>query len=212
MSETENIKTFVKELGADIVGVADLRSAAEMPSGAPRLAQELLEQYAYAIVLGAQWGKLGGKASGNETAIFLERAALELMSFLIEKKQRSALIIHTEDEFDPDRRIGLLSLKALAKEAGLGWQGRSLLIVSPRYGPIHRLVAVLTDLVLRPDPAIPNQCGDCRICIEKCPYDALTFVPFEDHPVQREEVLDIQACKGDDACTVCLAVCPWLHA
>ena len=88
------------------------------------------------------------EVEGIETAISdIEKAALEIMSFL-EGCGYPSLIIHTEDEFDPINRIGLLSLKVLAKEAGLGWQGRSLLIVSPEYGPIHRLIAILTNIPL----------------------------------------------------------------
>ena len=119
------------------------------------------------------------------------------------------LIVHTEDEFDPTNRIGLMSLKVLAKAAGLGWQGRSLLIVSPRYGPIHRWIAILTNMDLHDDEPIPNQCGDCSLCIDKCPQGVLTLAPFDDHPERREDVLDIGLCKGDDGCRVCLVVCPW---
>ena len=52
--------------------------------------------------------------------------------------------------------------------------------------------------------------GDCRLCIDQCPYGALRLVSFADHPERREDVLDIQACRGDDNCLVCLEVCPWL--
>jgi len=141
----------------------------------------------------------------------MEKAALEVMTYLEERCQ-SALIIHTEDEFDPRQRMGLLSLKVLVKGAGLGWQGRSLLIISPEYGPVHRWVAVLTDIDLHADVPIPNRCGDCSLCIDKCPKGALTLVPFDDHPEHRAEVLDIQACLGDEGCRVCLVVCPWTKA
>jgi len=97
----------------------------------------------------------------------------------------------------------------LAKGAGLGWQGRSLLIVSPEYGPIHRLVAVLTDMPLEPDQPIANRCEECSLCVDKCPEGALTLRQFEDHPESREDVLDVEACRGDYGCKVCMVVCPW---
>ena len=127
----------------------------------------------------------------------------------LERKGQRVLIVHTEDEFDPVKRLGLMSLKVLAKAAGLGWQGRSLVIVSPQYGPIHRWIAVLTDMELEGGTAISNQCGDCKLCVEKCPADALSFAEFDDHPACREDVLDIEVCLGDNACTLCLTVCPW---
>jgi epoxyqueuosine reductase len=141
----------------------------------------------------------------------MEKAALDVMGYL-EARGYPALIIHAEDEFDPIRRMELLSLKVLAKGAGLGWQGRSLLIISPEYGPVHRWIAVLTNMDLQADEPIPNQCGDCSLCVDKCPKGALTLVPFDDHPDRREDVLDIQACLGDEGCRVCLVACPWAKA
>jgi epoxyqueuosine reductase QueG len=131
------------------------------------------------------------------------------MEYLEDKGYRQ-LIIHTEDEFDPIKRLGFMSLKLLAKTAGLGWQGRSLLIISPEYGPLHRLVAILTDLPLQTNQTIKNGCSDCRKCIDACPQNALTFVAFEDHPSSREDVLDIKTCLGDNGCLVCILSCPWL--
>jgi epoxyqueuosine reductase len=206
--EAEELKSFVKGLGVDLVGIADLHSLKGMPLGIPSDAAPFLSHYHCAIVMGAQLGKLGKSAPGTEVSLFLERVARAVVDRL-ERKGRRVLAVHTEDEFDPVNRVGLVSLKVLAKAAGLGWQGRSLLIVSPRYGPIHRWIGVLTDMELRGSTAIPNQCGDCTLCVEKCPAGALNLVEFDDHPACREDVLDIGLCKGDDGCTECLTVCPW---
>ena len=105
--------------------------------------------------------------------------------------------------------MGLLSLKALARAAGVGWQGRSLLVVSPGYGPLHRLGAVLTDMELQPDQPMENRCGDCSLCVENCPTCALTLAKFNDHPQQREEVLELYKCLGDNGCMICIESCPW---
>jgi epoxyqueuosine reductase len=207
--EKENLKASVRNLGIDLVGIASLDSLVGTLTGAPGPA-DFLQRYRSAIVLGAQLGKLGSKASSTDVNLFLEKAALNIVVYLEERGQFS-LIVHTEDEFDPVNRLGLLSLKTLAKEAGLGWQGRSLLIVSPEYGPVHRWIAVLTTMDLPADTRIPNQCGECSLCVDKCPHHALRLVPFDDHPEYREEVLDVKACRGDEGCRVCLAVCPWLN-
>lgn len=206
--KADELKSFIKGLGVDLVGIANLHSLKGMPLGIPSDAASFLSHYHCAVVMGAQLGKLGKSASGNEASLFLERVALAVVDRL-ERKRSRVLTLHTEDEFDPVNRMGLMSLKVLAKAAGLGWQGRSLLIVSPRYGPIHRWIGVLTDMELRGGTAIPNQCGDYTLCIEKCPAGALNLVEFDDHPPCREDVLDIGLCKGDDGCTECLTVCPW---
>ncbi|MFX0019928.1 MAG: 4Fe-4S dicluster domain-containing protein [Promethearchaeota archaeon] len=207
--ETKNLRRFIKKLEIDTYGIADMHLLKEMETGFPIDLNNFLNMFPYAIVLGAQYGKLGKKASGGKTALFLEEAAFSIMEYLEDKGYRQ-LIIHTEDEFDPINRLGFMSLKLLAKKAGLGWQGRSLLIISPEYGPLHRLIAILTDLPLQNNQLIKNQCDDCRKCIEACPQNALTFVGFNDHPSRREDVLDIKTCLGDNGCLVCILSCPWL--
>ncbi len=207
VTETDDLRSFVRNLGIDLVGIANLKLLKAMPFGIAFDSESFLKNYPYAIVMGAQLGKLGQKASGKEMSLFLERAALEVVSFL-EKRECRGLTVHTEDEFDPINRVGLLSLKVLAKGAGLGWQGRSLVVVSPKYGPIHRLIAVLTSMDLQADVPVPNQCDECSICVKKCPTGALTLMAFEDHPERREDVLDLRTCLGDHGCDVCLVTCP----
>ncbi len=208
VSETEHVKSIVRNLGIDLVGVADLRTLLGMPFGITLNSPRFLTKYPYAIRMGAQMGKLVKEALGIEVSLFLERAATELVSLLV-KSGYHGLTVHTEDEFDPTKRKGLMSLKVLAKGAGLGWQGHSLLIVSPKYGPIHRLVGVLTNMNLQADKPVLNQCGRCSTCVDKCPPRALTLATFDDHPRSREDVLNIDVCLGDNGCNVCLVACPW---
>ncbi len=180
-----------------------------MPVGLDINLCDLFKRYPFAIVLGAQYRKLNRQASGDETALYLEKIAYDVMGYL-EKRKHQYLVIHPEDEYDPDNRMGLLSLKVLAKQAGLGWQGRSLLIISPDYGPIHRLIGILTNMPLIPDTPIQNQCEDCRICIDKCVKRSLTYCQFDDHPETRDQILDIQTCLGDEGCMICIKKCPFL--
>lgn len=209
VNKIEDLKEFIKSLGVDIYGFADLRKLKEIPLGLSIDFEDFIKKYPFAIVLGTQVGKLGSKATGTERSLFLESNAFHIMNYF-EDLGYKALIIHTEDEFDPHNRLGFISLKALAKTAGLGWQGRSLLIISPEYGPIHRLIAVLTNFPLEPNMTIENKCGNCRLCVDACPQKALNLVMFEDHPITREEVLDINTCLGDNGCMVCIKACPWL--
>ena len=145
--ETENLNKFISKLGIDTFGIADMQLLKEIETGISIDLVKFINMFPYAIVLGAQYGKLGKKASGKDTSLFMEDAALSILEYLEDKGYRQ-LIIHTEDEFDPINRLGFISLKILAKAAGLGWQGRSLLIISPEYGPLHRLIAILTDMPL----------------------------------------------------------------
>lgn len=208
--KTEQIYHSIAPYDIDLIGIASLAAFKHDLDSNLTFTNDILYHYNYAIVIGAQYGKLGKKISGMETSLYLEKVALDLMCHIVEKEKSNALIIHTEDEIDAINRKGIMSLKALAKAAGLGWQGRSLLIVSPEYGPIHRLIAVLTDTPLNECKPIANQCNDCYLCIEKCPVNALKNTKFEDHPSKREDILDISTCKGDNGCNICILVCPWI--
>jgi len=207
--ETENLRKYIEKLEIDIYGIAEMHLLKKRESGVPIDLKKFLNMFPYAIVLGAPYGKLGEKASGNATSLFLENAAFSIMGYL-ENKGYKQLIIHTEDEFDPINRLGFMSLKILGKTAGLGWQGRSLLIISPEYGPLHRLIAILTDMPLKINQIIKNECGNCRKCIEACPQNALTYVAFNEHPSCREDVLDVKTYLGDNGCLICILSCPWL--
>ena len=207
VENTIKINKLAKSWGVNIIGISDLEIFKNDLRN--EINSFIFNTYKYAIVLGAEYGNISTKATGDETSLFLEEVAFKMMMQITEKEHYHSLIIHTEDEFDPRNRMGLLPLKALAKGAGIGWQGRSLLIVSPDFGPLHRLIAILTDMPLDVNDYIENNCKDCTLCIEKCPPNALKFNNFNDHPEKRDDVLDFEKCNGDNGCKICIMVCPW---
>ncbi len=107
-----------------------------------------------------------------------------------------------------------------AMRAGLGWQGRQGQLVSPVAGTCTVLGFLLTDIALLPSPSIPDQCGDCRRCVESCPSGAIrpdaqidarrciSYLTIEHRgeiPPERQSAMG-QALFG---CDICTAVCPW---
>ncbi len=118
---------------------------------------------------------------------------------------------------DPSGFVGAVSHKLVARQAGLGWIGRSCLLVTPAAGPRVRLVSVLTDAPLPVDAPLSSDCGRCRSCVDACPATAFSGRTFaEDEPVSAR--MDVQACRmyreraketsGAAICGVCVAVCP----
>ncbi|MGI6412353.1 MAG: hypothetical protein ACOXZ5_01555 [Syntrophomonadaceae bacterium] len=66
-----------------------------------------------------------------------------------------------------------VSLRHAAVAAGLGSFGRHNLVIHPEMGTRVTFNAILTDLVLPPDPPRERLCNDCNLCVENCPGNAL---------------------------------------
>lgn len=228
MVSTINIKKRAIELGADLVGIADLKRV----SGLPTEPKELLEPYTNAVVIAvAVSPDVFEQIKNGPTPLYahhyqvantlLDNIALRLQNEIIHEGFR-ALAIPASLIVDKVNWMGHISHKAIAKAAGLGWQGKSLLLVTPEYGPRVRLATLLTNAPLDPDPLLSNRCGTCKKCQEACPAAAIKGASWNDHPQSREEALHFTQCVekltndfakrpeiGRSICGVCISVCPW---
>jgi len=207
MNKTNRIKNYARELGADLVGVANVSVLKGMPTRIP----DLYDLFPRAVSIAVSIEKFGSSLQAINLSYasqieLLESVALKLSLFLEDKGSRT-LVVHPRDHVDHVGKMGLISNKAIAKEAGIGWLGKSLLLVTPQHGPRVRLVSVFTDMPLVADTHLQSRCGTCQICIATCPEKALTNIEFFDHPKSREEVLNVEKCKGN-RCLVCVLVCP----
>lgn len=131
-----------------------------------------------------------------------------------------ALSITSVFTMDRETILGQISHKAVAHQAGMGWIGRSQLLVTPEYGPRVRLCTVLTDAELdHGAKPMKNRCGTCRSCIDGCPLNALKFKEFDDHTKDRAAVFDHLTCHRQEEawlkssppkfCARCVSNCPW---
>jgi hypothetical protein len=69
----------------------------------------------------------------------------------------------------------LISLRLAAVAAGLGEIGYSKMFLSPEFGPRQRVVAILTDAPLEPDPLYEGQiCDRCMMCVNECAGQAIS--------------------------------------
>lgn len=100
-----------------------------------------------------------------------------------------------------------------AKLAGVGTIGMNHTLLTKEFGPRVRLVSVITDAEITPDPIIEKDiCIKCKMCVRKCPMQA--FTPREDRIAadmdKHKCALYHQQLKGEYRypCGVCTAVCP----
>ena len=150
----------------------------------------------------------------------LDRITAQLAEW-ITARGSSAHAIPASQSVDETHLLGSISHKAVARLAGIGWQGKSLLIVSPQYGPRIRLSTVLTDMALTFDKPLRNRCGTCNECTKACPASAIMNIRTEDRYANREEALHFSRCVeqtlafkarpgiGYSICGVCVKVCPF---
>jgi len=107
-----------------------------------------------------------------------------------------------------------------AAEAGVGWHGKSTMLIDPKLGTWFFLGEILTTLDLLPDPLQPPRCGSCQRCITACPTGAITephrldarrCISYLTIELKGSIPLELRPLIGDRiyGCDDCLDACPW---
>ena len=229
MDLDNRVRDFVLSLDTDYFGVADLSSAHEFIRNQGGNA---VARYPRAIVAGMvlQDSIVNLLPDGDPAGVTLYRhctydvvnLALDQITLrvanLLRREGFDAFPVPASKRTDDRHICGIFSQKLAANLAGLGWIGKSCLLITPDHGPRVRWVAVLTNAPLMPTGyPIEPRCGECTACVDICPQHAFTGRPFRpDGP--REERFDAAACdryfremeqeKGVAVCGLCLWVCP----
>ena len=115
-----------------------------------------------------------------------------------------------------------LSHKMVATRAGLGWIGKTDLLITRKFGPRLRLTSILLrePVVSESKPIDKSKCGSCRICVDICPAQAATGTAWNIN-IDREIFFDPWKCRNQCAefgrsrlsmdarvCGICVAACP----
>jgi epoxyqueuosine reductase len=106
-----------------------------------------------------------------------------------------------------------------AARSGVGFYGKNTLLITRRHGSWVVLGTLVTDQELEPTPPLDADCGECRLCIDACPTNALdepgvldatrclSYWSQSAHamPEEFEEKMGAQVY----GCDICQDVCPW---
>lgn len=228
MNYTNELKKTIVDLGADLVGIADIESL----KGLQTIPDKLLDPYTKAIAIAVQlpvavFEMIEDQPTPIYSSVYQTvNRILDEIAFKTAKKIQKdgyfTLPIPASQIIDRENWYAAISHKAVARVAGLGWQGKNLLLITPQYGSRVRLVTVLANAPLESDKPIKNRCGKCSLCRDACPVGAIKGVNTEDYYKDRDEALDFSQCMqkltkdfaqlpeiGAPICGICIKVCPF---
>ena len=216
----ESLEKLAWQEGISLLGIADLLPIREAfhPS---------LQCIASGLPLGISLGlrlsnAIVDQLEGGPTLLYkhhykaanyrLDQVALRFAHH-IQEQGYSALPVPASQMVDWEGQKGHLSHKLVARFGGLGWIGRSSLLVNPKYGARVRYATILTDMPLMPDRPLDLQCGDCRACIPLCPAAAISEAGY-DMGACVEMLKEFSSRRGIGVliCGMCVQACPFPRA
>ena len=215
--DEDRLKQRISEWGADIVGFADLREVSprefsHLPAAVSigvRLSDQIVQQikngptmlYAYNVsVANSLLNEIALRASN-----YIQNAGFDALFIPAAQSSRKSKI--------------LFQHKTAATCAGIGWIGKSALLIHPEHGPRLRLVTVLTDAPLTQygEPVRESKCGSCKSCVDVCPVGAIKGVDWK-RGINVHEYFDLKKCQkyidteglllDKPVCGICISACP----
>jgi ferredoxin len=201
----EKVKEVGKAVGADLVGIASIDrfegAPLEMHPASILPEAESVIVLAFRILRGALRGIEEGTYFAAYPSMcyaginlnFAPKALYDLSRFIEDHGYEAVPYQNMIIDASVDARHGtpkdrkpvapgraapdvLLHLRIAATAAGLGEIGYSKVFLTPQFGPRQRLVAIITDAPLKPDPQIPPRtiCDRCMNCVRECPVGAIS--------------------------------------
>jgi epoxyqueuosine reductase len=222
MNLNERIMTLLTEQGSDLVGFADVSDLSADMTGcfpaAVSIAVRLDPSVVSEISNGPTQRYYKEYKRVNELLGMLCRQIADLLTTC---SRQAKAIEATTANFDIRTLSMPVQHKTIATRAGLGWIGKSALLVTEEYGPAVRLGSILTDAEFETGkPIVTSRCGDCHRCVDQCPAGAIVGSNWS-LGAMRESIYDAFTCRdtamnlskhqGIDStiCGICINACPW---
>ena len=220
-SLNEELENFCRTRGADLFGIADL-----VPVRNFVLSQgpSTIGQFPRAVSMGIRLNDwIVDSHSPNETrrkSLYWHHVydvvtqSLDFLAYDVTRwlngRGFQAFPVPGSTPYDFEKLLGVFSHKLAAHLAGLGWIGKSCLLLTEPFGPRVRFVSVLTDAPLDAGSPMDKPCGKCHVCIDSCPVKAFTGMEFNLQE-GREVRFDVFKCseyRREHPCGLCVSSCP----
>jgi len=201
-----DLRQYLLKLGATVVGFGQMRDALDEDTSHLRIA----------ISIGI------GRRLNEDTVSLLSGLQKSAAAILKSEGHRYLIIPPDSDRINStyvSKLYDAVSHKAAATCAGLGWVGRNGLLINPEFGPRLTFTTVLTDAPLvATAPISSSGCGECRLCVEHCPAQAISGLEWSrENPFP--ELVDLNKCRSHQKdsrvtsnkpnCGLCIHICPY---
>lgn len=216
---TQQLNTVLQKAGAALTAFADMRGITNCPL-----------PYAACVALPIPVNIIEEITDGPTRAYFdLYHTLNAHLNSIVEEGAQylrsmgyQAIPVTTGYAQQDAQRCTPLPYKTVATRAGMGWIGKSCLLVTPEYGSAIRICTLLTDAPLHcGTPITQSRCGKCELCVTHCPAQALKSTLWSEG-MDREELFMTETCvevikkrmverTGIEAtlCGKCFVVCPY---
>ena len=185
------------------------RKADSVAGGVPP-AEVATEKIAADTAATTATGRIARYAWGDDYHKLIEKKLAVIDQFLRQRGGRQKCYVDTGPMLERDH----------AAAAGIGWHGKSTMLLNREFGTWFFLAEILTSLEFVPDTVEKNYCGRCTRCIDACPTGAITAP----HQVDARRCIsyltielkgpipaELRPLIGDRiyGCDDCLDACPW---
>jgi Pyruvate/2-oxoacid:ferredoxin oxidoreductase delta subunit len=202
----DQVKAKAKEIGIEIIGIADYDDDSQY--------RENAFPYKYAIMLGTVMRR-GAMVQAPHTP-----AAKEVMrGYRVGSLQANRLAAHIRSLGWQAEGYGIgedLVQHPMAIQAGIGTLGKHGSLINREHGSNFRISSVLTDLPMAVDQPLDfgaeDFCAACKKCVAECPPGAI----FDSKQMVRGDLkwyVDFDKCiyyfSAHMGCSICIEVCPW---
>ena len=217
----EDLKIFCQERGADLFGVADLTPVRDfITTHGPAAIHSLPRAVSIGMSLNDGIVDAHSPQESRHESLYWHHVynvvtpALDFLAYDVARwlagRGYQAFPVPGSTPYDFNKLAGIFSHKLAAHLAGLGWIGKSCLLLTQSFGPRVRFASILTDAPLLTGTPLDKLCGKCHACIDACPVQAFTGIEFK--PEEGREIrFDVYKCqqyRREHPCGLCVSSCP----
>lgn len=215
---SEELKKFLEEKGADIIGFANISTLKNAPMP-------------YGICIGIKIPKniiISIKNGPNKLYYDIYNTLNNKLDTIVKsaefflKEKGFAAYAQTTSVIKKDKYNRTpFPHKTVAVHSGIGWIGKSSLLVTEQYGSAVRISSLFTNAPLECRKMIEPKCNNCQLCQIFCPADAILGKIWSEK-IDRDELLDSYKCRNKmleiskknfkieaAICGKCIFICPY---